>query len=592
VHGRLGRASPGARRRALPPGRGREGACGLGRRRRAGEPPREELEGRRAPEALEQDPVATAVDRQCGRGVEGVRGGLRRAGGELGDAEVQERQRAARVVDRDREALARAVAPHEPTDGGARGADVRARTSTQQRGERGDVVLAVGDAGEQQLRAAQLARSEAGARGGDREAAVGRGRPSGGHDGVGRLAAEEEVEPLVGEDVEHPGRGARRDDVRDRLAAAPMVGEPAPRTRVQAAPQPGRLHPQARPQQLGEERVVAIPALVAVDRREEHAGAVQVGERAGAVGAVGQDVGELAAQLVDDARAQEEAARLRALEGEDLAGQVVGDRVVVAGELAQEPVRVALGLERERGEPQAGGPALGPLDEPLDLVGAELEVVLGEQGASLRRGEGEVRRAQLAEPALDAHPAEGEAGVGPRCDDQVQHVPAHRGQRVDEPERGAAQDVEVVEDEDDRGGRALEGGAELTGEIVRGQDPCAAAGRRRHAHAGRRERARDLLPQPGDVAVLGTQRQPGGVARRRPAGEQDGLARPRRAGDGGQRVRGLAVERALEASAPDRGERGDRHPSAGGPARSRGNRRSPIVRRHGTTVPSPPHPPQ
>ncbi len=372
VHGRLRGGRPRAGRGALPPGGGGERARRGGGLLGAREPAREELERRGAAEAFEQHAVAPAVDRERGGGVEGVGRGLPLARGELGHAEVEERERAPGVVDRHGGALAIALAPDEEGRRVAGARDIGPRPRAQQRREGGDIVVGPAvDAGEEGLGPGRLARAEAGAGGGDGEAPVGRGELRRRDDGLGRLAAEQEVEPLLGEHVDHAGHVPGLDDVRQGLAPVAVRGEPHRRPGVQPRPQRGRLEAEARAQQLGEQRVVAEPALVAVDRRQEDPGAVEVGEHAPAVVVLGQRVGELAADLLGDARAQQEAARLGRLQREDLAAQVVGDRVVVAGELGEEGLGVVLALERERREPQPRGPALGALDEPFGLIGAE-----------------------------------------------------------------------------------------------------------------------------------------------------------------------------------------------------------------------------
>ena len=370
--------------------------------------------------------------------------------------------------------------------------------------------------------------------------------------------------------------------MRQGLAPVAMRGEPHGRPRVQPRPQRGSLEAQARAQQHGEQRVVAEPPLVAVDRRQEDPGAVEVGEHPPAVVALGQRVGELAADLFRDARAQQEAARLGRLQREDLAAQVVGDRVVVAGELGEEGLGVVLALERERREPQPRGPALGALHEPFGLVGAEREAVLGEQGIGLRRGEGQVRRAQLAQATFDAHPAQRQVGVGPRRHDQMERIAALGGNRADEQQRRAAQDVQVVEHEDRRAVGVVEGLADVAGGPV--------GERRRGARTAREvdpdllQRRRQVAPQAGDVDVLGTQGEPSRAARGGPAGEQHRLPRARGPRHRGQRVTCLVVERVLEALALDGRERLPGHAAAKGVLGRRGEHRPHVARHAGKRV--------
>ena len=70
--------------------------------------------------------------------------------------------------------------------------------------------------------------------------------------------------------------------------------------------------------------------------------------------------------------------------GEDLSHQVVGDRALVAGELVEERVAVGGPGDRERGQPQAGGPTAGALVQRVDLPRREPEAGSLEQGGCLR----------------------------------------------------------------------------------------------------------------------------------------------------------------------------------------------------------------
>ncbi len=75
-----------------------------------------------------------------------------------------------------------------------------------------------------------------------------------------------------------------------------------------------------------------------------------------------------------------------------------------------------MALKRELREPEAGGPALGPRPERLDIGGRQRERV--EQLGRLRACEREVGRTDLREPAGDPQPLEADRRVAPRGHDQ------------------------------------------------------------------------------------------------------------------------------------------------------------------------------
>ena len=140
--------------------------------------------------------------------------------------------------------------------------------------------------------------------------------------------------------------------------------------------------------------------------------------------------------------------------GEDLPGQVVGDRAVVAGELVEERVAVGGLGERERGQAQPGGPAAGALVQGVDLGGGEVQAGSFEQGGGLGGGEAQPVGAELAQPAGQAQPGKRQRRVEPAGQDELetggavaqQGVQAVQGDRVDEL-------VHVVEDQPDRPGQ-------------------------------------------------------------------------------------------------------------------------------------------
>ena len=121
----------------------------------------------------------------------------------------------------------------------------------------------------------------------------------------------------------------------ERLRPGAVLGVPARGAGVQPGSSAAELALRARAQQLREQAVVAEPLAARVEPEHEPVGAL---ERRPACRApellAGQRVREVAADAVDDRRAQQERAQLRRLAVEHLGEQVVADHAVVAGELA------------------------------------------------------------------------------------------------------------------------------------------------------------------------------------------------------------------------------------------------------------------
>ena len=101
---------------------------------------------------------------------------------------------------------------------------------------------------------------------------------------------------------------------------------------------------------------------------------LELGEPGRRVGAVEHAVAELRGELAQDRGAVEERAVVLVERREHLAAQVVGHEAVVASERPHGPRRIVDRPQPQPGEDERGGPALGPLDEHVDLLRAELEL--------------------------------------------------------------------------------------------------------------------------------------------------------------------------------------------------------------------------
>ena len=156
------------------------------------------------------------------------------------------------------------------------------------------------------------------------------------------LAVDHHLEPARGGELGGEIPGVARGGVAQCAGVVAVGGEPRRRAPVQPRWLIGKLRAQLGAQQLGEQRVIAMPRAVLVEGRRERAALLQPRQHRVAFGALGERVGQLRAERVDDRRPQQEVAHLRRLSREHLADQVVADRGVGAGEVLDEVVRLGM----------------------------------------------------------------------------------------------------------------------------------------------------------------------------------------------------------------------------------------------------------
>jgi len=95
-----------------------------------------------------------------------------------------------------------------------------------------------------------------------------------------------------------------------------------------------------------------------VDGVDECAAVLELQQDALAIGATGQRVGERSADALEQAGPQEQVAHLGRLMGKDLADEVLGHGPLGAENAATAASGSSRARERQRGQPQAGRPAL------------------------------------------------------------------------------------------------------------------------------------------------------------------------------------------------------------------------------------------
>jgi hypothetical protein len=110
-----------------------------------------------------------------------------------------------------------------------------------------------------------------------------------------------------------------------------------------------------------------------VEGGNEGAGLFQVLQGPLGIFVGGEQAGEVAVDSLEDRRAQQQVPDALALPVQNLREQVVGDGALAAGELGGEPLGVGVPGQRQRRQPQPGGPALRPLVQVLKGGGRQVD---------------------------------------------------------------------------------------------------------------------------------------------------------------------------------------------------------------------------
>ena len=152
---------------------------------------------------------------------------------------------------------------------------------------------------------------------------------------------------------------------------------------------------QPQPERLGEQRVVAVPP--GADRPDQRVGARQGRQDAGGLIIPGQLDGGRGADMLQDARVQQDLTHFRRLDIEYLVDQVTGQSAALGDQFLDEQVRIGVSAQRYRGQAQAGRPAFGAPVQALQRVRGEQAGVLAQQQAGLIEAEGEVTGPDLGQ---------------------------------------------------------------------------------------------------------------------------------------------------------------------------------------------------
>ena len=289
--------------------------------------------------------------------------------------------------------------------------------------------------------------------------------------------------------------------------------------------------------------MVAKPDAPRVERRDERVGVRERLQGPLAPGALRELVGQGGADPLQQRGAQQHRADLRGLAVEHLGQEVAGDGPFAPGELRHEALGIRMAGERQRREADAGGPAFGPLVQPVEARVGQLDPGHLQQVPRLRPAEAQVLGPQLDELVREPQTVQAEAELLPRGHHHTQRRRQPAEEHLEQVERlGRAQLVHVVDDEHERtvdlrhvGQQLLDHrlAAKLGDGLIRSTQPSAAAAttssfttasqnrwascssRRTDTHAARspaassHERSRTDFPLPAGAQTTAT--PPGGV---------------------------------------------------------------------------------
>ena len=346
---------------------------------------------------------------------------------------------------------------------------------------------------------------------------------------VGRvLTREHRLQPAAHHELAEDGPVLRGPRVvlgrHDHVPRAVPVGRPP----VERTAELGVVVPEPRPQERGEERVIAVQRLT-VDLGEEDPPTFEIGQPRAGIDVVAQRDGQVGGQLVHDAGPLEEPLDRLVLAFEHLGEQVLRHGLLCGATIEREAPGVRALLDRVGDQPEAGRPTLGPFVDGEDIALGEVQPVRLEELGGLGEPEEEVRVPDLAQAALHAEPTDPQRRIGAAGDEQLELLgspldqPAERGDRA-----GGGQLVDVVEHEH----RAVPGERQLVERVVEHREvavtAAAVAGGERADPA---ERIEDRSDETTRQVVARLDGQPCGryvVGAADPSGEQRGLPGTRR----------------------------------------------------------------
>ena len=213
---------------------------------------------------------------------------------------------------------------------------------------------------------------------------------------------------------------------------------------------PAQVAAQQRPQQW----MHAEGLLVASERVDEDVRARQLAQgRSGSL-AAGHGIAQRAGQLVQHRGAHQELAVLLGQVLQEHVAQVVGDDPVLTPEAIDGRGAPAGAANRQGGQRQARGPALGRLHHPAQLGGVEQDARALQQLLAFDGRHGQVGGAHLAHARLEAQPADRQRRLARRGDGQDRSRRKLLGRDQHDLARPRRERFGVVEHDSDRSRRS------------------------------------------------------------------------------------------------------------------------------------------
>jgi hypothetical protein len=204
-------------------------------------------------------------------------------------------------------------------------------------------------------------------------------------------------------------------------------------------------------EQLPKEMVVAVPLPIAIQRHQEHVGALQRLQGRRGPARLEDSVAEGARHPLENRRSGEEADLARRQVRQHLRPQVVGHQPVAPGKGCRAIGRRAPSPDRQRGKVQPRAPTLRVLDELSEVDARQVHPGRAKEPAGLSRVHAQVVRPDLqGQPTRPQH-SHREPGITSRRQSQLRtraDVPAERGEGIEA--LPIMEHVQVVQDQDDR----------------------------------------------------------------------------------------------------------------------------------------------
>ena len=181
-----------------------------------------------------------------------------------------------------------------------------------------------------------------------------------------------------------------RDPMPDRVGDLAVVAQPLEGPPVQEAFLVGTCALQLGRDQLTEQVVVPIPAVVAIERDDERVGTLQMGKDFGSPRPPGHDITQISSETAQNRRLNHEVPFLSRERLQHLADEVFGDIAIRPTETRNERTGIVSLSDGQPGKPEPGRPTLGAGNQNVAVCLIERWVQRRQQLARLLRRQREV----------------------------------------------------------------------------------------------------------------------------------------------------------------------------------------------------------